>query len=313
MIKLNLRTSCEEHEIIKNYLQENASDILADKINNGVRIEKDGKTLINKKDLDGFMSYAQNEARKIAEKGKNFKAVYHDVVFGWAVHYFEEDSIEGTLFNEDGTEHKKAPVKTSATTKTKAVETPSTPKDSQFSLFDIISAEKSADSGICAVEEEKQAVNEVVKPEIKETKPKGSFVYQKYTEIQNKYPDYTVAYRLGDFYEVFGENAKKLSEKLDLTLTGRECSIEERVPMIGFPYHASDIYFEKMLKFTPIVVIENESVTVKEQNETTNIDIETGEVVRLNEDDALFNTAKSLDKEIMLKLYDIFGDEMTIA
>ena len=102
MIELNLTTSCEEHELIKTYLQENVSKELADKINNGTRIEKDGKSLINKKTLDGFMNYAQDEARKIAEKGKNFKAVHHSVVFGWAIHYFEEDSIEGTLYNEDG-------------------------------------------------------------------------------------------------------------------------------------------------------------------------------------------------------------------
>ena len=69
MIKLNLATSCQEHELIKEYLQENASEVLAEKINNGVRIEKDGKTLINKKTLDGFMQYAQGEARKLAEKG----------------------------------------------------------------------------------------------------------------------------------------------------------------------------------------------------------------------------------------------------
>lgn len=78
MIKLNLTTSCEEHEILKKYLEETVSEVLADKINNGVRVEKDGKSLISKKDLDGFMNYAQGEARKIAEKGKNYKAVYHD-------------------------------------------------------------------------------------------------------------------------------------------------------------------------------------------------------------------------------------------
>ena len=53
MIELNLATSCQEHELIKEYLQENASEVLAEKINNGVRIEKDGKTLINKKRSEG--------------------------------------------------------------------------------------------------------------------------------------------------------------------------------------------------------------------------------------------------------------------
>ena len=61
MIKLNLTTSCKEHELIKEFLEQNVSETLAEKINNGVRIEKDGITLINKKTLDGFMDYAQGD------------------------------------------------------------------------------------------------------------------------------------------------------------------------------------------------------------------------------------------------------------
>ena len=68
MITLNLTAKGTEQELIKKYLEENASETLADKINNGVRIEKDGKTLINKKSLDGFMKYATDEAKKLAEK-----------------------------------------------------------------------------------------------------------------------------------------------------------------------------------------------------------------------------------------------------
>ena len=69
MITLNLTAKGTEQELIKKYLEENASETLADKINNGVRIEKDGKTLINKKTLDSFMDYAHEEAKKQAEKG----------------------------------------------------------------------------------------------------------------------------------------------------------------------------------------------------------------------------------------------------
>ena len=54
MIKLNLEPSNEEETIIKQYLEEHVSEVLADKINNGVQIEKDNKQLINKKDLSGF-------------------------------------------------------------------------------------------------------------------------------------------------------------------------------------------------------------------------------------------------------------------
>lgn len=101
-MKLNLEAKTKEQQRIKAYLEENASDILAGKINNGVLIKKDGKILLNRKTMDGFMSFATEEARKQAEKGARYAMVEDDIVFGWAVHYFEEDSIEGTLFNEDG-------------------------------------------------------------------------------------------------------------------------------------------------------------------------------------------------------------------
>ena len=102
--------------MIKKYLTENASDSLADKINNGVRIEKDGKTLISKKTLEGFMKYANEEARKLSAKGATSACIEDTVVCGWAIHYFEEDSIEGTLCNEDGTVYKpQKPIKAKQT------------------------------------------------------------------------------------------------------------------------------------------------------------------------------------------------------
>lgn len=108
-MKLDLEAKTKEQELVKAYLEENASEVLAEKINSGVRIEKDGKTLVNKKTLDGFMKYASSEARKLASNGANSACVEDKVVYGWAVHYFEEDSIEGTLYNEDGSEYKPAP------------------------------------------------------------------------------------------------------------------------------------------------------------------------------------------------------------
>ena len=106
MIKLNLETSTKEHELIKKYLEENVSEVLANKINNGTDYIKNNSHLINKKDLKGFMKFANDEARKAAEKGANCACIEDNVVFGWAIHYFEEDSIVGTLYNLDGTEYK---------------------------------------------------------------------------------------------------------------------------------------------------------------------------------------------------------------
>ena len=132
-MKLDLETKTKEQELVKAYLEDNASEVLAEKINSGVRIEKDGKTLINKKTLDGFMKYASDEARKLASKGANSACVEDRVVYGWAVHYFEEDSIEGTLYNEDGSEYKPAPKITD-----KPVVKPVQQKNSsaQISMFD---------------------------------------------------------------------------------------------------------------------------------------------------------------------------------
>jgi len=111
MIELNLTAATPEHIILKDYLENNVSDVLADKINNGVRIEKDGKTLVNKKDLAGFMKYACEEARKQAGKASStpcarYACIEDKAVFGWCLHYFEEDTIEGALYNVDGTEYK---------------------------------------------------------------------------------------------------------------------------------------------------------------------------------------------------------------
>ena len=102
-MELTIEAKGNEQEKIKRYLETNASAVLAEKINNGVVIEKDGKKLVNKKTLDGFMRFACEEARKQAEKGARSACFDDEVVYGWAIHYFEEDSITGVLYNEDGT------------------------------------------------------------------------------------------------------------------------------------------------------------------------------------------------------------------
>ncbi len=144
MSLLNLKANTPEQQKVKEYLEQNASDVLVDKINNGVKTEKDGKTLINKKDLDGFMEYAYEKARKLA-KGANCACISADTVFGWANHYFEEDSIEGTLYTEDGEVYKKPSYAKSVTNtapkekpkKEKPKKAPPAEPSNQFSLFDM--------------------------------------------------------------------------------------------------------------------------------------------------------------------------------
>ena len=69
---------------------------------------------------------------------------------------------------------------------------------------------------------------------------------QQYFEIKDKYREYILMYRLGDFYEMFFDDAKVVSAELDLTLTGRDCGEETRAPMCGVPYHAVEGYIGKL-------------------------------------------------------------------
>ncbi len=70
---------------------------------------------------------------------------------------------------------------------------------------------------------------------------------QKYMETKEEYKDCILFYRLGDFYEMFFDDAKVCSEVLDLTLTGKSCGLEERAPMCGVPFHAVDVYIDKLV------------------------------------------------------------------
>lgn len=76
---------------------------------------------------------------------------------------------------------------------------------------------------------------------------KLSPMMEHYKNLKENYPDTIMLYRLGDFYEMFFEDAVKASKILDLTLTGRDCGLEERAPMCGVPYHAIDNYISKLI------------------------------------------------------------------
>lgn len=70
---------------------------------------------------------------------------------------------------------------------------------------------------------------------------------QKYMETKEEYPDCILFYRLGDFYEMFFEDAVTASKELELTLTGKNCGLEERAPMCGVPHHAVDTYLNRLV------------------------------------------------------------------
>ena len=298
-------------ELVKTYLEQNVSNVLADKINNGVRIQKDGKTLISKKTLDGFNVFSYQTVlsdKKYTKQdfifdGKPAKGCVLDDsdVFNLAIHYFEEDSIEGTLYNEDGTEYK--PPKPVTPPKPATTYTPPKPQTKpQMSLFELMEnntgEEKPSDNAQdvpqkavqpdnpyrddeepCddaetdeeptkeelreAAETEKELPEPVMPEKAKAVQMQGSPFYQRYMRIQDKYPDHIVLFSRGDFYEALGKGAQILSENLALTLTGRDCGLLERVPMVGIPHHAVDNYIGKALECGLKIVLADSTDNVK--------------------------------------------------
>ncbi|MDP4133196.1 MAG: DNA mismatch repair protein MutS, partial [Bacillota bacterium] len=74
-----------------------------------------------------------------------------------------------------------------------------------------------------------------------------SAMMREYVKTKAEYTDCILMYRLGDFYEMFFDDAKTASRELDLTLTGKDCGLEERAPMCGIPFHAADTYIARLV------------------------------------------------------------------
>lgn len=330
---LNLVAKNTSQQAIKDHLENNASQILADKINNGVQIEKDGKTLLNKKDLDGFWNYASKKARELKQE-----YVDNDTVFGWAIHYFEENELIGSLFNLDGTKYE--PPKPVSTVKTPTVTTPPIKKNNpaQVSLFDFTDSKNETSDNTMdkkeiddSIEEEidesveEEMEEETVEEKVIETKPKGNPIYNTYQDVKDSYVTSVIAMRLGDFYEIFGQDAVTIAKELDLTLVGRDCGLDHRIPMIGFPYHCADNYFDKIAENHSVIAIDTNGtfITTIPQKETT-------KTYKSNEEDVEkeFKTSndssegdlqketelmKAFDQESLIKLLDLFEENVAIG
>ena len=343
MIELNLKANTEPEKRILEYLQNNVSETLADKINNGSPFEKDGKQLINKKTLSDFMKYACDEARKLAEKGSNSVCIEDSVVYGWAAHFFEEESIvgTGTLYNADGTEYKPV-VKAAAKPITKPVVTETKPKQVQWSLFDMVNEtaqenevkdtandtlteELDTDDEEFTEEEKLDAMRQVAEEEQSQTvesiteEPKGNRLYQDYKLYQSERPTAVVALRLGDFYEVLGDNSVILGNELNLTITSRDVGLKERIPMVGFPYHVAENYFAKIVKKHNLYIIENERDTQFIPSllcmDNQLIDQDTGEIIDVTPTDDCTEKRQHVSPkhdQIIDYLTELFGNEMEI-
>ena len=165
----------------------------------------------------------------------------------------------------------------------------------------------------------------------KATQKRLSPFYEKYLEIEHSYPDYVVAYRLGDFYEVFGEKAVRISEECNLTLTGRDVGLENRIPMVGFPYHAAELYFDKIQRNHRLVIVNSDGTLKELSKPQTAIKLDTGEIYdEMTEDEMRefdgdieepqdiddepedsFDTT-AFDKTALCKLDAIFGDKLAL-
>ena len=85
--------------------------------------------------------------------------------------------------------------------------------------------------------------------------PQLSPMMRQYLEVKQQHMDKLLMYRLGDFYEMFFDDAVTASRELELTLTGRECGLPDRAPMCGVPYHAVDSYISRLVEKGYKVVI----------------------------------------------------------
>lgn len=316
MTKLNLAAKGDDQIAVLNYLQQNATDILADKINNGIQIVKDGVTLINKKNLDGFFRYATEEARKLVAKDARCACVLDRVVFGWAIHYFEEDEIEGTLYNLDGTEYKTVKPMATPTVTTKSVITKPKKNEGQLSIFDMTLPDDESDDtddDVCEDTHDCEEAQAVCEPTNQPTAQQVSIpiithndtqsstptqqsanthtdnkamFYYKYEIMQRQYPNNILLYRVGDFYEALDRNAELLARTIGLTLTGLSCGEAGRHPMCGIPYHALDVYVDKIKQHFTITLMDSDNdVRVVEKTELSVVDAVQQNAQRLAEID----------------------------
>ena len=279
--------------------------------------------------------------------------MHSDVIFGWAIHYFEEDSILGTLYNEDGTEYKapkpapkpkKAAASTTSTDAPTVVSAPAPKKQEptgQLTMFDFMDEptedETATDEAVedtavdAAVEVSEQSVEvafeddeeELVIEETPPEKPKILPLYEKYLHHQAEFPNTVVAMRVGDFFEIFGDEAVTVAKELSMTLTSRDCGLSERIPMIGYPFHVADTYREKIRAFANIAVIDGEQMNFYPKIEAEislppNYAIieETGEVVELptaEESKEPQGEDPYADMDLMYKIYMLLDQKIDIV
>ena len=128
-------------------------------------------------------------------------------------------------------------------------------KQEEVIVIDDTEEETVSDEPVIIAEQTEQIAEE--QPKADEPKHPMYPLYKRYMEAQKEKPQAIVMIRLGDFYEMLGDSAVIVSKQLDLTLTGRDVGLPERVSMCGIPYHAMDKYLDKILEQRGVVVLED--------------------------------------------------------
>ena len=130
---------------------------------------------------------------------------------------------------------------------------------------------------------------------------------QQYFEIKERYKDCILFFRLGDFYEMFFEDAKLASRELELVLTGRDCGLEEKAPMCGIPYHASKAYIGRL-------IVKGYKVAICEQTEDP---AEAKGIVKRDVIKVItpgtFNDSSFIDENKNNYIMSIYGDHKNIS
>ena len=172
---------------------------------------------------------------------------------------------------------------------------------------------------------EEETEEETVEEKVVETKPKGNPIYNTYQDVKDSYVTSVIAMRLGDFYEIFGQDAVTIAKELDLTLVGRDCGLDHRIPMIGFPYHCADNYFDKIAENHSVIAIDTNGtfITSIPQKETTKTYKSNEKEIKdeynpscafPKEDlDKEKKLMKAFDQESLIKLLDLFEENVTIG
>ena len=347
-MKLNLQTQNKEQEILLAYLEQNASVALAEKINNGIPANKNGTQVVMKKDLAGFMKYATEEARKAAPKGASSACIEDKTVFGWLMHYFEEDSIEGHYFNPDGTPYtppKKEKKKPAAAA---APQVNSKPKqEAELTLFDMLAAATEQDKPIVESQPEPEksnfidsfeeckdlppmafsseldptedeiqsAMNEYIQMETPvvdiEASPEPPLLghYEKWIDVQQQYPQALVLIIVDTDMEVYGDHARQLSDLLMLKLSSRDFGPYGCMPKVRFPYTDFEQYFDRMnARYEMALITTLDCGAIHYPKEAAKV----WQAETAHTDEIAQETNPAIDTAALVKLQQLIGDILIV-